>query len=171
MTARIIIEYPNALLRRKSIKVVNFDSGLQQLINDLIDTMLQQDSMGIAAPQIGISQQVFVINTQRILGKKERNRNNIQSNIQNNIICFVNPKITKKELPSNSSEGCLSTPGKRGTVKRFRQIQLRAWDKRGFPFCLAANGMLSTVIQHEIDHLHGILFIDKLVKKELVITN
>ncbi len=157
MVIRKIIEYPNSLLRKTSRRVKNFDGEFQILVDDLIDTMLQQDSMGLAAPQIGVLQRVFVLNRQRILGIKN------QKHYPNDVLCVVNPEIKRKEFLINSPEGCLSIPQQRGIAKRFKQVQLKGVGRNGYPVSLNADGMLSILIQHEIDHLDGILFIDRLV--------
>ncbi len=150
-----LVCYPNPLLREVSTKVDVFDGDFQALVEDLIDTMFVEDSMGLAAPQIGQLKRVFVLNTKRIAGSKS---NNYQ---QKDILCIVNPEIEAQDCLIDSSEGCLSFPGRRETVKRFNQIKLKAWNRENQSFSLAADGMLSILIQHEIDHLNGILFIDR----------
>ena len=155
MVIESLIEYPNPLLRQVSTKVDVFDSDLQALVKDLVDTMLAEDSMGLAAPQIGKLKRVFVLNKKRIAGDKSKN---YQSE---DILCIVNPNIEFKALQVDSSEGCLSFQGRRETVKRFKNIRLKAFDEENRSFNLDADGMLSILIQHEIDHLNGILFIDR----------
>jgi peptide deformylase len=157
MVVKSLVEYPNPLLREVSTKVDVFDSDLQVLVKDLIDTMLAEDSMGLAAPQIGKLKRVFVLNQKRIAGDKSKN---YQSE---DILCIVNPEIELQENLIDSSEGCLSFPGRRETVKRFNKISIKAFNQENQAFTLAGEGMLSILIQHEIDHLNGILFIDKLV--------
>ncbi|MEC4814692.1 MAG: peptide deformylase [Scytonema sp. PMC 1069.18] len=156
MTVQPLVKYPNSLLRQVSVRVTSFDAEFQILVDDLIETMLQQGSMGLAAPQIGVSRRVCVLNRRLILGSRG------QKNKANDIVCIVNPEIQSEECIIDSSEGCLSIPQQRGVVKRFQKIQLKALDRNGSHFSLAAEGMLSIVIQHEIDHFDGILFIDKL---------
>ncbi len=155
MVVKSLVEYPNPLLRQVSTKVDIFDSNLQALIKDLVDTMLAEDSMGLAAPQIGELKRVFVLNKKRIAGDKSQN---YQSE---DILCIVNPEIESQALQIDSSEGCLSFPGRRETVKRFNNIRLKAFDEENRSFSLSVDGMLSILIQHEIDHLNGILFIDR----------
>ncbi|MGB6299311.1 MAG: peptide deformylase, partial [Rivularia sp. (in: cyanobacteria)] len=152
MAVKSLLEYPNPLLKKVSTKVDVFDSNLQALVDDLIDTMLAEDSMGLAAPQIGKLKRVFILNKKRIAGDKSKN---YQSE---DILCIVNPQIEHQENPIDSSEGCLSFPGRRETVKRFNNIRLKAFDRENKPFNLIGDGMLSILIQHEIDHLNGILF-------------
>jgi peptide deformylase len=155
MVVKSLVLYPNPLLREVSTKIDIFDRDFQSLIEDLIDTMLYEDSMGLAAPQIGELKQIFVLNKKRIAGDKSK------FDRQQDILCIVNPKIESQECLIDSSEGCLSFPGKRETVKRFNEIELTAFNRDNQPFTLAAQGMLSILIQHEIDHLNGILLIDK----------
>ena len=155
MVVKSLVEYPNPLLREVSTKVDVFDSDLQVLINDLIDTMLAEDSMGLAAPQIGELKRVFVLNQKRIAGDKS------QKYQPEDILCVVNPEISFQGNPIDSSEGCLSFPGRRETVKRFSSIEIQALNQQNQFFKLSGDGMLSILIQHEIDHLNGILFIDK----------
>ena len=155
MVVKSLVEYPNPLLREVSTKVDAFDSGLQVLINNLIDTMLAEDSMGLAAPQIGELKRVFVLNKKRIAGAKN------QKYQPEDILCVVNPEINFQENLIDSSEGCLSFPGRRETIKRFNNIKLQALNQENQYFMLSGDGMLSILIQHEIDHLNGILFIDR----------
>ena len=155
MVVKSLVEYPDSLLREVSTKVDVFDSDLQVLINDLIDTMLAEDSMGLAAPQIGELKRVFVLNKKRIAGEKN------QKYQPEDILCVVNPEINFQENPIDSSEGCLSFPGRREIVKRFSSIEIQALNQQNQSFKLSGDGMLSILIQHEIDHLNGILFIDK----------
>ncbi|MCJ8278736.1 MAG: peptide deformylase [Rivularia sp. ALOHA_DT_140] len=155
MVVKSLVYHPNPLLREVSTKVDVFDSDLQALVENLIETMLEEDSMGLAAPQIGELKRVFVLNKKRIAGDKSRK---YQSE---DILCIVNPEIEFQENPIDSSEGCLSFPGIRKTVKRFNNLRLKAFNRENQSFSLSGDGMLSILIQHEIDHLDGILFIDR----------
>jgi peptide deformylase len=157
MAVRPLVKYPNSLLRQVSARVTSFDAEFQVLVDDLIETMLQHGSMGLAAPQIGVLRRVFVLNRRIISGWRG------QKNEPNDILCIVNPEIQSEEFVIDSSEGCLSIPQQRGVVKRFHKIQLKALDRNSCPLSLTAEGMLSIVIQHEIDHFDGILFTDKLI--------
>lgn len=155
MVVKSLVCYPNPLLRQISTEVDVFDLNFQVLVENLIDTMLAEDSMGLAAPQIGELKRVFVLNKKRIAGDK---RQNYQSE---DILCIVNPQIEYQDSKVDSSEGCLSLPGKRETIKRFSSVRLKACNQDNQPLSFSANGMLSILIQHEIDHLNGILFIDR----------
>ncbi|MBE9211934.1 peptide deformylase [Plectonema cf. radiosum LEGE 06105] len=155
MVVKSLVCYPNSLLREISTKIEVFNSDFQLLVDNLIDRMLAEDSMGLAAPQIGELKRVFVLNLKRIAGNKSRNYQ------QKDILCIVNPEIENQDCLIDSSEGCLSFPGRRETVKRFNQVRIKALNRENQPFFLTAEGMLSILIQHEIDHLNGILFIDR----------
>ncbi len=155
MAVKSLVSYPHPLLRKISAKIDVWDHHFKDLVGDLIDTMFEEDSMGLAAPQIGELKQVFVLNKQRISGNKS---NNYQPE---DILCIVNPEIEYQDDLIDSSEGCLSFPGRRETVKRSYKIRLRALNQDKQPFYMTADGMLSILIQHEIDHLNGVLFIDR----------
>ncbi|NJL80183.1 MAG: peptide deformylase [Richelia sp. RM2_1_2] len=155
MAVKSLVRYPNSLLREISTKIEVFNLDFQLLVDNLIDTMFAEDSMGLAAPQIGELKRVFVLNPKRIAGNKSRNYQ------QKDILCIVNPQIENQDCLIDSSEGCLSFPGRRETVKRFNQIRIKALNRENQVFYLDAQGMLSILIQHEIDHLNGILLIDR----------
>ncbi len=145
-----IIINPNPILRQKSSPVnTKIISSLeyQQLYQDMTTTMLKKDGVGLAAPQIGKNIRLIVINYDKI------------------IYTLINPVITKKSwAKSITEEGCLSVPNVFGNVSRHKKINIIYLDKHGNKQKLLAENMLARIIQHEIDHLDGILFIDKLVK-------
>ncbi len=157
MAVKPIIHHPNSLLKQPSTKVKKINQELQSLVDDLVDTMLENKSMGLAAPQIGELKRLFVLNQKRILGDKS---GEIEPE---DILCVINPEIVYQEPVIDSEEGCLSIKGQREVVKRFNQVILSAFDREGRAFSLTADGVLSIVIQHEIDHLNGILLIDKIL--------
>jgi len=142
-----IITQPNPILRKKSVKIdfKNIDAiKFRQLASALLNTMLKADGAGLAAPQIGQNIRLIAIN------------------IQNGSFCLINPKITKKSWAKIwDSEGCLSVPGVYGKVRRHKKITCSYLTENGQPKSITAEGLLARVIQHEIDHLDGILFIDK----------
>jgi len=154
MVVKSLVYHPNPILRQTSTEVDVYHRDFQTLVEDLIDTMLAEDSMGLAAPQIGELKRVFVLNKKRIAGDKSK------SYQPEDILCIVNPEIEYQHCLINSSEGCLSFPGRREIVKRFSQIKLNALNQESKPLSFTADGMLSILIQHEMDHLNGILFID-----------
>lgn len=147
-----IITQPNPILRKKSA-ALNFSKisarELKSLIASMAKTMLKTDGVGLAAPQIGKNVRLAVINS------------------KDGIFCLINPKLTKKSWASESAEeGCLSIPGVFGKVKRHKKISLTYYNQEGKKAKLTASGMMARVIQHEVDHLDGILFIDKAIEVE-----
>ena len=149
MTLCTVLKNPNDQLRTKAKKVpvAQIKSpDTQQLIDDLIETMIVQNGVGIAATQIGSDKRVIIVDVHGIMP-------------------LVNPEIVSKSLSKiEFEEGCLSVPGVTGIVKRHRSIKLKAHDRNGKPLTIKAKGLLSIVLQHETDHLDGILFIDKVIR-------
>ncbi len=144
------------LLRKTALKVNDFTGGtFTTLITDMIDTMRATDGVGLAAPQIGVSLRVLVMevdNSPRYPG-----RTAIPLSV------LVNPEImSHSEEISSGWEGCLSLPGLRGEVERFESIQLTACDQNGQQISLHASGFKARIIQHELDHLNGILYPDRI---------
>src|SRR3989339_1328537 len=142
--------HPDSMLRRKAdtVKATELRKPeLQQLFLDMVETMDDNDGIGLAAPQVNKSIQVAIIKTKE------------------GALVLVNPKITRFSLRKElGEEGCLSIPGVYGTVKRSRNIRVHALDKRGKRINFKAAGLFARVIRHEVDHLNGILFIDKTVE-------
>ena len=159
MTQRQILIEPNQILRQKSLPVENVDKGIQSLMDDMLETMYAAPGIGLAAIQIGIPKRVIVLD----LTSKDEPKNPMH---------FVNPEIIDK---SNNNltyeEGCLSVPGQFAEIDRPDKCHLKYLDYYGQPKEINAEGMLATCIQHEIDHLEGILFIDYLskLKKSMII--
>ena len=146
--------YPDPVLKQKTDLVTEFNSKLDKFLNDMADTMYAEKGVGLAAPQVGSLQRITVIDV---------------SEERNDLKFFINPEIIKKQGKSSGEEGCLSIPGYRDVVERGDIITVRAQDKDGNPFELEASGLLAVCLQHEIDHLDGILFTDRLsrLKREL----
>lgn len=149
MTVRKVVKYGTPSLREKSKEVHKISKKVQILIDDLYDTMYATNGVGLAAPQIGENLRIFVIDT----GIDAKSMNPIT---------FINPKIIKKEGAVNSYEGCLSFPEAYSNVRRYSYVKVKALDIKGRPFILEAKdgSLLARAIQHEFDHLDGILFID-----------
>jgi len=149
-----ILTLPNPILRKKSAKIELKKIGareLKSLIASLTKTMVKTDGVGLAAPQIGKSIRLVLINS------------------KDGAFCLINPKINKKSWARElGQEGCLSVPGVFGQVKRHKKITLTYFNQAGKKIKLTAAGMMARVIQHEIDHLDGILFIDKATELENV---
>ncbi|OGY50728.1 MAG: peptide deformylase [Candidatus Buchananbacteria bacterium RIFCSPHIGHO2_02_FULL_40_13] len=140
-----IITLPNPILRKKSQPVIDvLNEKIQELIPAMVTAMKANDGVGLAAPQIGQNQRLFVIG------------------YNDNDLVIINPQIIKKSLLKDwGEEGCLSVPHKYGRVKRPKKVTLKYLNQNGQKQVLKASGLLARIIQHEIDHLDGILFIDK----------
>jgi peptide deformylase len=152
MAIREIVSLPDPVLRRKAHKVTNFDKDLLVLIEDMVETMRQAPGVGLAAPQIGISTRLIVVE----YGSEE------DENAPKKLYAMANPEIVSAspELISGT-EGCLSVPGLIGDVERHQKIVLRGMNRFGKPVKLKAEGWLARIFQHEIDHLDGVLFTDR----------
>ena len=159
MTLRQILIEPNKVLREKSLPVERVDEDLKKLMDDMLETMYAAPGIGLAAIQVGIPKRVIVLDIERKEGKK-------------NPIFLVNPEIVEKsENNSIYEEGCLSVPGQFAEITRPDKCYLKYLDYYGEKKEIKAEGMLATCIQHEMDHLEGILFIDYLskLKKTMII--
>lgn len=148
--ARSIVREPNTVLRTKARVVAPDEIGTEKvstLVAEMLRVMQEENGVGIAAPQVGESVRVIIAETP--VGPR----------------AFVNPEIIRRSWRTSlSEEGCLSVPGVFGLVKRHRAVTVRAMTPEGKSETLKAGGLLSVIFQHEIDHLDGILFIDKVVK-------
>jgi peptide deformylase len=157
-----IVAIPNPMLRRKTRPVTKFDRDLQKLIDDMIETMREAPGVGLAAPQIG---QPFSLSVIETLPKVDDEGNEIEGSRE--LFVIANPEIvweSRDELLG--VEGCLSIPGYVGEVARAEKIRVRAQDRNGRKIRLRLAGWTARIFQHEIDHLNGILYIDKLTEKE-----
>lgn len=141
---RPIVKIPAEVLRQKAQEVTKVTKKSQLLIDDMVRIMKEANGVGLAAPQLGLLQRIIVIAPD---GMRPT--------------ALVNPKIIKAEGEQIGQEGCLSIPGLYGDVKRAFYVEVEAYDRRGRPFTYEFEGMPARVVQHEIDHLEGILFIDK----------
>ena len=151
MKKKILI-IPDPILRKKSDKVTSIDKSIKQLMNDMLQIMYDAPGIGLAAIQIGIPKRVVVMDLSKNEGKK-------------NPMFFVNPEITwKSDSKSSYEEGCLSIPNQFAKIERSEKCNVKYLDYDGNEKKIEASGLLSTCIQHEIDHLNGILFIDYLSK-------
>ncbi len=154
---KILLE-PDLLLRKKCKSVTGVDDNLRKLMDDMVETMYDAPGIGLAAIQIGVSKRVVVID----ISKKE----------EKEPLYLVNPEITfQSKEKSKYEEGCLSLPGQFAEIERASECHLKYLDYNGNTKELKAQGLLATCIQHEIDHLNGILFIDYLskLKKTMII--
>ena len=159
MTIRKILIEPNKILRQKSQNVEEVDREVQQLMDDMLDSMYAAPGIGLAAIQIGIPKRVIVMD----ISKDNKNKNPMY---------FVNPEIVWKGTDKSIyEEGCLSVPDQFAEIERPKSCHVKFLDYSGEPQFLKTEGLLATCIQHEIDHLEGILFIDYLsiLKKSMII--
>lgn len=148
MAIRKILTYPDPVLRQQAKPVTEFNDSLKQLVEDMIETMYSAPGVGLAANQIGVTLQIIVINPSR--------ENEIKDPL-----AFINPTIEKGEGSQSSEEGCLSVVDFFATIKRFQKIWVNAYDLTGAVMNFEADDFLARVIQHEVDHLNGILCIDR----------
>lgn len=143
-----ILRYPNPFLRKKAKAVKKIDEKIRKLIKNMIETMHAAPGVGLAAPQIGESIRLFVVDT----GEGP--------------FAVINPKIkSKSKIMQTFEEGCLCLPGIVGPVSRPSKITVEGLDRLGKKITIEADGYLATILQHEIDHLDGIVFIDKVKDK------
>ena len=159
MTVKTILTEPNKILRQISLTVKKVEKEEQILMDDMLETMYDAKGIGLAAIQIGIPKRIIVMDISK-------------DNEKNNPMYFVNPIIKNRNLNlSKYLEGCLSLPDQFGEVDRPSTCEVEYLDYNGNKKILKANGLLSTCIQHEMDHLEGILFIDHLskLKKSMII--
>ena len=143
---RKILKLGDEALRKTCKPMQKFDLRLWLLLRDMADTMYKAEGVGLAAPQVGILRRVVVIDV----------------GDDNGLIELVNPEIIAVEGEQAGSEGCLSLPGRRGYVVRPNKVTVRARDRKGKPFEITGAGLLARAFCHEIDHLDGVLYIDKM---------
>jgi peptide deformylase len=154
---RTILHYPDKRLREKGARVSAVTPAVQKLVDDMAETMYAAPGVGLAATQIGEAVQVFVIDV-------------AEENQPSDLRVFINPEIVERQDSIVWSEGCLSFPGVTEEIERAARVKVRAQDRDGKAFELEAEGLLAVAIQHEYDHLQGVLMIDHLglLKKRLV---
>lgn len=140
-----IKKYPDPILRKKCQEVKEVTEEIKKLIEDMIETMEKNDGVGLAAPQVGVSKRVIIVETEK------------------GPVGFINPKILKKTKETKIDwEGCLSIPSVFLKIKRWKGIEVEALDQRGEKVLVKAVGLVASIFQDEIDHLNGILIIDKI---------
>ncbi len=149
MAIRPVRLYGDPVLREKAVAVTNFDDTLRQLVTDLKETMHAYNGVGLAANQVGVKQRVLVVSVPLDEGERVE-------------LTLVNPTVVERSGSEDSEEGCLSIPGVYEDVSRAFEIRVRAADASGRVTEIEAEGYLARALQHEIDHLEGVLFIDRL---------
>ncbi len=149
MSRRIVVKIGEDVLRKRAKEVTEFDGRLAELLDDMTETMIFEDGVGLAAPQVGVLKRAVVISPN---GK--------------DFYEFVNPVILGHSGKQICNEGCLSVPDIRGEVERPKKIEVAAQDRNGRKFTFKAEGFFANICCHEFDHLDGILFVDKMIRKK-----
>lgn len=160
-----ILKYPDPRLREVSIPVEVFDDKLKKLTEDMIETMYDAHGIGLAAPQVGVLKRVIVIDTRPKDEDGRRYKNEEMGELEKTIpqpLILINPKIVKGQGTTTFDEGCLSVPSFYETVERKEVIEVETYDLNGHKRTFKADGLLAICIQHELDHLEGKLFIDRI---------
>jgi peptide deformylase len=155
VAVREIVTVPNPVLRQKARKIKSLDASIRRVIADMQETLdsLKGAGVGLAAPQIGEPQRIVVLS---IPDKDEKVRR----------YCLVNPEIVKRKGERTVKEGCLSIPGYLGEITRCEQVKVKSLDETGKEVKLTAEGLLAQALEHEIDHLNGVLYVDHLVSQD-----
>ncbi|MBZ5749820.1 MULTISPECIES: peptide deformylase [Metabacillus] len=148
MAVKPIVLFPAEVLEQQCDKVTVFDRKLTKLLKDMYDTMIEYDGVGLAAPQIGIPQQIAIVDIDDHHGTIE----------------LINPTIIEERGKQTGPEGCLSFPGLYGEVSRANYVKVRTFNRKGKINIIEAEGFLARAIQHEMDHLAGVLFTSKVEK-------
>ena len=157
MAVRSIHAFPEPVLRQKAQPVPVLDADLQRLIDDMVETMYAAPGIGLAAPQVGVSLQVFVVD---VTSGKDPHA----------LMTFINPQLVLLDGRVREDEGCLSVPGIYGLTPRAAKVLLRGLNRAGEEVEIAGEGLLARALQHEMDHLQGLLFFDRMgpVGRDLV---
>ncbi|MED1469583.1 peptide deformylase [Bacillus salipaludis] len=148
MTIRKIVNYPAEILEQPCKPVIKFDRKLGKLLDDMYDTMIQYDGVGLAAPQIGLDVRIAIVDIDDEHGTIE----------------LINPRLLEANGEQTGPEGCLSFPGLFGDVTRANYVKIEALNRKGKKYTFEAEGFLARAIQHEMDHLDGVLFTSKVIR-------
>ncbi|MFD0825284.1 peptide deformylase [Neobacillus sp. M.A.Huq-85] len=148
MTIRKIVNYPAEILEQPCKPVTKFDRKLGKLLDDMYDTMIQYDGVGLAAPQIGLDVRIAIVDIDDEHGTIE----------------MINPRLLEADGEQTGPEGCLSFPGLFGDVTRANYVKIEALNRKGKKYTFEAEGFLARAIQHEMDHLDGVLFTSKVIR-------
>ncbi len=161
MAVREILTAAQPVLRKKARRVSEVTPTLEKLIHDMIDTMREAPGVGLAAPQVGVSQRVIVVEYAQDEEQAQPDSED-KAPAPRKLFVVINPELVR---PSRETvmgvEGCLSVPGYAGEVDRFAEVTVKGLSRRGTPMRLRAKGWLARIFQHEVDHLDGILFTDR----------
>ncbi len=148
MAIREILKYPNPLLKKRSEEVDQIDGEIKRLVQDMIETMYDAGGVGLAAPQVGISRRIIVVDVSPI-------------DPQQALFAMINPEIVSEEGEVDHEEGCLSVPDCLEKVKRREKFRVRGTSPEGGEVEISGEGILAFALQHELDHLNGILILDR----------
>lgn len=159
-----IVKYPEPVLETPAASVTEFNSALEKLVEDMFESMHMARGVGLAAPQIGISQRVAVIDCSLDTEDRERDKEKVER------VAIINPEIIHREGRVSQQEGCLSLPDIRENVTRAKKVRVRAQNVKGEWFEMEGENLFARAFQHEIDHLNGILFIQHVssLKRDLI---
>ena len=146
---KIIVVGEDDVLRKHAREVEKFDRRLHTLLDDMAQTMYDADGVGLAAPQVGVLKRAVVIDVED----------------EHGLIELINPRIVEKSGSVQVTEGCLSVPGRRGIVERPEHVVVEAQDRNGKPLRMEASGLLAVCMCHEIDHLDGVIYTDKMIRE------
>ncbi len=149
MAVRAMCLLPDPVLRRKAKRVPTIDKATQRLIDDMVETMQQVHGVGLSAPQVGVSLRVIVF---QMPGEEP--------------LAVINPKIARRSGEREVTEGCLSLPGYAGEIKRSASVTVKGWDRQGKAIRIKAAGLMAQALEHELDHLNGILYVDHLESQD-----
>jgi peptide deformylase len=149
MAVRQVRQQPDTILGRKAKKVPTIDGSIQQLINDMVETMQKENGVGLAAPQVGISLRVVVLQ----MPEEEP-------------FAIINPKIVRRSGEREVMEGCLSIPGYQGEIRRSISVTVKGLDRQGKAIRIKAIGLMAQALEHEIDHLNGVLYVDHIESED-----
>jgi peptide deformylase len=156
MAIRTIVTVPDPVLKKKAKTVTKFDDKLQQLVDDMVETMREAPGVGLAAPQVGILERVIVV---------EYPEDEEDDEAEPRLYVVINPEITRASADTEiAPEGCLSIPGLQGEVERRLAITVKGQNRHGQPVTLKLKDWTARIFQHEIDHLNGVLFTDLATK-------
>jgi peptide deformylase len=160
MALREVLQFPDKRLRHRSQPIAEVTDAIRQLAQDMLDVMYDEPGIGLAAPQLGEPVRLIVVDTEWTEEGAERSP-----------LVLVNPRITASEGRISWNEGCLSVPEFTAEVQRAERVRLEAVDLEGAPVAIDAEGLRAVCFQHEIDHLDGILFIDRIsrLKREMYV--
>ena len=150
MTVRALCYLPgDAVLRQKAKRVPSIDGSIQQLIDDMVETMRQADGVGLAAPQVGVPLRVIVLQMP-----------------EEELMVIINPEVVKSDGEREVTEGCLSVPGYAGEIKRSVSVTVKGLNRQGKAIRIKATGLMAQALEHELDHLDGVLFIDHVKSRD-----